>query len=87
MTLKCSTIFNPNKLVRNCSIQQLKCSLLTLLKIKGDINTTKNENSKFPLEYINILVCKIRPGLEDIILNKTKEECNSPQMPYSEART
>jgi hypothetical protein len=58
-----------------------------VLKIKGDINTTKNENSKFPLGYINILVCKIRPGLEDIILNKIKEECNSPQIPYAEART
>ena len=45
------------------------------------------KTSKFPLEYNNILVCKIRPGLEDIILNKTKEKCNSPQMPYAEART
>ena len=87
MTLKCPTIFGPNKLVNNCSIQQLKYSLLTLLKIKGDINTTKNENSKFPLGYINILVCKIRPSLEDIILNKTKDELISPHMPYAEART
>ena len=50
-------------------------------------NTIKNENLKFPLKYINILVCKIRPGLDRIILNKSKEECNSPQMPYAEART
>ena len=55
------------------------------VKIKGDINTTKNENSKFPLECINILVCKIRPGLEDIILNI--RGVNSPQMPYAEAKT
>ena len=44
-----------------------------MLNIKGDINTTKNENSKFPLKYFNILVCKIRPGLEDIIFNKKEE--------------